>query len=60
MAEEHRNITHTQHVREEAELGNRSKSITKQIKKAVGRSRERGQVTLRCETLLSPKFIEEL
>jgi hypothetical protein len=32
---------HTQHVREETEIGNRSKSVTKQGKKAVGRSRER-------------------
>jgi len=35
-------IPRTQHVREEAEIRNRSKSVTKQGKKAVGRSRERG------------------
>jgi len=35
-------ISRTQHMREEAEIRNRSKSVTKQGKKEVGRSRESG------------------
>jgi hypothetical protein len=42
MEEGHRNTMRTQHVREEKELRNWWKSVTKKGKKTLGRLRERG------------------